>query len=72
MSNQFPDTEWNLFNDKGEIGTWEKVGIAVLMDIRRELRTLNTVLRCPHFVAIPRKLDRIAKNTAKKKKKAVR
>jgi hypothetical protein len=65
----FPDREWNLADKEGNIGTWERVQIAVLMDIRSELRTLNSVLRCPNFQAIPRKLDRIARNTAKKKKK---
>jgi hypothetical protein len=68
MSNQFSNQLWNLANNEGQIGTWEKVQVAVLMDIRSELRRLNSTLQCPNFIDIPRKLDRIARNTAKKKK----
>lgn len=49
--------------------TWEQVTVEVLQDIREELRTLNRLLRCPNFLAIPAKLDRISRNTAKPKRK---
>ena len=50
--------------------TWEQVQVEVLMDIRYELQRLNGLLACPNFMAIPRKLERIARNTAKKRKPA--
>jgi hypothetical protein len=68
MSNSFPNRDWNLADEKGNITTWEKVGIAVLLDIRQELRTLNGILKCPNFLAIPRKLEAIRRNTVKKRK----
>lgn len=48
--------------------TWDEVHCAVLVDIREELRRLNSLLNCPNFVAIPRKLERIARNTTKKRR----
>lgn len=63
----FPDKEWNLADKDGNVGTWEKVGISVLMDIRRELRTLNRLLGCVNFVNIPHTLKAIEKNTKKRK-----
>ena len=68
MTNHFPDIEWNLADDKGGIATWEMVGIAVLMDIRRELRALNAVLRCPNFQSIPSTLRTIRRNTHRRRK----
>jgi hypothetical protein len=49
--------------------------LAVLMDIRRELQTVKHrlgVLECTDFLAIPRKLDRIARNTTRKKRRAAK
>ena len=66
MGQNFQNEEWQLGNAKGEIGTWERVGIAVLMDIRRELRTLNRLLSCPHFTGMPHTLREIARNTKKR------
>lgn len=43
--------------------------LAVLMDLRDELKALNGVLQCPNFLAVPHKLERIARNTAKPKAK---
>lgn len=48
---------------------WDGVAVAVLMDIRDELKTLNAVLACPRFIDIPNKLDRIERNTKRKKAK---
>ena len=60
------DSYWQL---PQELRDWEEVGIAVLMDIRDELQHLNRTLDCEDFQAIPRKLERIARNTSKRKKK---
>jgi hypothetical protein len=59
--------EWSVADEAGNMPTWERVGIAVMMDIRDELKTLNRLLACPNFTAIPRKLDAIRRNTAKPK-----
>jgi hypothetical protein len=61
------DVTWDVADESGAMPTWERVGIAVLMDIRDELKVLNSILRCPNFQAIPFKLDRISRNTAKPK-----
>jgi len=72
------DANWQIGNDRGEILTWEEVQVAVLMDIREELKRLNNVLQCPNFIAVPRKLDDIKSelrqvrlNTRKKKRPVV-
>jgi len=51
------------------VQTWDQVNAAILMDIREELRNLNTLLRCPNFIRIPNKLDKIVVNTQKPKRK---
>ncbi len=43
--------------------------LAVLMDIRDELRQLNRVFECHNFLRIPRVLDSIRRNTHKIKRK---
>ena len=57
------DSSWSL---PEQVVNWEQAGVAVLMDIRDELKTLNRLLHCQNFIAIPRKLDRIDKRLAKK------
>ena len=42
--------------------------LAVLMDIRDELRAMRARLDCPETLAIPGTLARIARNTTKKKR----
>jgi len=61
--------EW--VTPKGDAFQWQHVQIELLMDIRDELQAISqklSVLQCPNFIAIPRKLDRIGRNTAKKRK----
>lgn len=63
---RFKDQDWKLpVNERGNLSSWDLVPIAVLMDIRDELKKLNRVFECPNFIALPRKLDAIAKNTKK-------
>lgn len=70
------DQSWDIYSENNTT-TWEKVPIAILMDIRDELKEANIslmALRCSNFLAIPFKLDRIAANTKpkiKRKKKKV-
>lgn len=70
--------EWDLhINDDG---TWdiERIQVALLVDIRAELKRLNNVLQCPNFIAVPAKLEHIKTelkqirlNTRKRKKRVV-
>lgn len=68
------DANWDLTDSVGLDGA----SLAVLMDIRDELKRLNKVLQCPNFIAVPRKLDdieaelrQIRLNTRKKKRPVV-
>ena len=61
-------TEWQITeNDNGSVPTPD-AQLAVLMGIRFELQRLNRLLHCHNFMDIPRKLERIKRNTAKKRK----
>lgn len=71
MRTKFKDIEWDLADSAGNISTWERVQIAVLMDIRDELHRLNNVIQCHNFIAVPGKLDRIIRNTTKRRKRTV-
>ena len=64
MTRRHKDVDWTM-PDRMSDGTWEQVGIIVLMDIRDELKLLNAMLRCPNFQQIPAKLEAIKKNTSK-------
>lgn len=59
------DGDWDLPDDI----SWDKVPVAVLMDIRDELKTLNRLLRCPNFLGMPHALDKIERNTRKRPRK---
>lgn len=59
------DLEWDLhLNDNG---TWPdaRVQIALLVDIRAELRKLNELLHCHNCMNIPHVLKRIDKRMQK-------
>jgi hypothetical protein len=62
MTGPFRDCDWDLETSPGHI-SWDRVPIAVLMDIRAELRQLNRLLNCPNAVGIPRTLRAIQTNT---------
>ena len=61
--------DWDVLDERGNAPTWERVNVAVLMDIRRELKTLNALLTCPNFMKIPQSLSTIARNTTRKRKR---
>lgn len=63
--NRYKDADWPLPTPR--IGTWEQVQVAVLMDIRDELKRLNALLHCHRFVGIPKTLDRLDRRFAKKR-----
>lgn len=52
------DANWNL--PDGALG-YDACAVAVLMDIRDELKTLNALLACPNFTGIPSTLKSIRK-----------
>lgn len=43
----------------GRVPTWERVIVAVLMDIRDELQELNATMRCSNTRSIPQTLREI-------------
>jgi len=59
---------WVIHNNGDGTVPTDDAHLAVLMDIRDELQSMNAVLHCSNFLAIPRKLDAIKRNTAKKRK----
>lgn len=57
------DREWVVTNEQGELytGLRDGVSVALLMDIRDELKRLNTLLHCHNFVGIPATLRTISR-----------
>jgi hypothetical protein len=49
------DVNWDL----PENNSLDVVNAALLMDIRDELKRLNSVLNCRNFLLMPRNLDRL-------------
>jgi len=64
------DQNWSLPegepSPRGRAHQWDSIKVALLMDIRDELKSMNAILHCSNFLRIPRKLDEIRRNTAKK------
>lgn len=60
--------EGNRSPDGSMTYAWNSVHAALLMDIRAELRKLNTLLYCSKFTGIPSTLLEIKRNTTKQKK----
>lgn len=58
------DREWNCGGEGGT--THEEARLAVLMDIRDELKRLNSLLHCQNFLGMPRVLKRIDSRLAKR------
>lgn len=61
--------DWTPAEPDGNVPTWERVQLAVLMDIRDELRRLRGTFECQNFLRIPALVRRISANTAKPRKK---
>lgn len=53
------DALWRVRANADGTLPWEAIKVAVLMDLRDELKALNRLLRCRNFLDIPNKLDRI-------------
>lgn len=59
--------KWVIHNNGDGTVPTADAHLAVLMDIRDELQSMNAVLHCSNFLAIPRKLEAIRLNTKKRK-----
>jgi hypothetical protein len=53
---------WNVAEADGSVPTWDRIQLAVLMDIRDELQELNRLLGCRNFIEIPATLRGIRKD----------
>jgi hypothetical protein len=58
------DIEWSVSDNP----TNEQAALAVLMDLRDELKKLNSVFACPNFRRIPWVLDEVSRNTRRRYK----
>lgn len=73
MARKEKDWDWTV--NSGGNYSFDAAQLAVLMDIRDELKIIKqrlSALECPNFLAIPRTLKRISANTAKPKKPKLR
>ncbi len=68
MKKRLKDEQWAMAADLAGNYSYEQAQLAVLMDLRDELKALNGVLRCPNFLNIPFKLDAIVRQTKPKRK----
>lgn len=62
------DVNWRVTREDGTIQSVDHAILAVLMDLRDELKLINNRLQCHETMAIPRMLKRISANTAKPRK----
>lgn len=64
------DVQWLVADENGVVYNGVNAAtLAVLMDLRDELKRLNAVLTCPNFIGIPAILRQIRTNTSLPKKK---
>jgi hypothetical protein len=61
------DADWSIPDPLK--ASYEAAHLAVLMDLRDELKDLNNLFRCQNFLAIPHILRIIRKNTTKHRRK---
>jgi hypothetical protein len=64
------DQQWSLPEGTPKPGggaehSWRSIKVALLMDIRDELKQLNRLLHCSNFLNIPSELGHIRRNTLK-------
>ena len=63
---------WTVCDPDATSASWDGAQLAVLMDIRDELKRLNALLHCSNFIAIPNILRDVKRNTARKRKRKPR
>lgn len=73
---QKPDYDWYVADEQGRLYsdnyTFGAQYLAVLMDIRAELKKLNSLLHCQNATDIPHILRDIKRNTTKPKRRRVK
>lgn len=60
--------DWGIHTNSDRTTPQADAQLAVLMDIRDELKTLNVLFQCANFLEIPSILRAIKSNTAKPRK----
>jgi hypothetical protein len=63
------DVTWGMERNLNGTLSYDQAQLAVLMDIRDEMKRLNQLLHCNNFMGIPYKLDRISANTHRPKRR---
>ena len=63
------NSRWGLNPSLGGGFATDQAQLAVLMDIRDELQSLNRRMDCAETLSIPRVLEKIRKNTTPKRRK---
>lgn len=63
------DGAWEIKTDAMGMFSWPQVTVAVLMDVRDELKRINSALYCPNALAIPEMLRQIKNNTKRRRAK---
>ncbi len=63
------DVTWKLTPHPNGNYSHSDAELAVMMDIRDELKSLNRLLQCPNFLDIPKRLRKIDRNTARRRPK---
>ena len=57
---RFKDTNWNCGNGES-VDSVEHAQLAVMMDIRDELKQLNRTIGCANFLGLPYQIERTRK-----------
>ena len=66
-TNRWKDHTWNMCVDQNGNASFDAAQLAVLMDIRDELKRMNSLLWCRNFTGIPQTLKAIERQTKKRK-----
>jgi hypothetical protein len=74
MSSKFrhKDVSWRIRPNDGGDYSWEVAHVAILMELRDELKKLNSLTYCQNFTGIPQTLKSIVKNTRRPRRKAAK
>jgi hypothetical protein len=63
------DNQWTMSTDALGHYSYEQATLAVLMDLRDEMKRMNSVLNCTNFLAVPGILRVIQEQTKKPKRR---
>lgn len=62
------DIQWRVRDQDGEV-TFDGAQLAVLMDLRDELKKLNVLLHCRNFTNLPAQIRGLRRDLAPKKRR---